>query len=152
MNLKNTYQLVSPKWEHSELSLADILALSPKTILFFYPRDNTPGCTVENKDFSCMVEQYRELWIRLIWVSQDSLDSHEKFISDHDLQVDLISDPDFILHKELGAYGEKNNYGKIVTGVIRSTFLFDREGNILQQWKNVRAKWHAEKVFREIEK
>ncbi len=152
MNLKNTYQLVSPKWEYSELSLADILALSPKTILFFYPRDNTPGCTVENKDFSCMIDQYSELWIKLVWVSQDSLGSHEKFISDHNLQVDLISDPNFTLHKELGAYGEKNNYGKIVTGVIRSTFLFDREGNILQQWKNVRAKWHAEKVLREIEK
>jgi peroxiredoxin Q/BCP len=66
--------------------------------------------------------------------------------------VDLISDPDLILHKELWAYGEKNNYGKIVTWVIRSTFLFDREGRTLQEWRNVKAKWHAAKVLREITK
>ena len=152
VNLQNIYAAVNKKWEVAELSLEEILSFSKKTLLFFYPRDNTPGCTVENKDFSCMIKDFEELWITLIWVSKDSVDSHKKFISHHELEVDLISDPDLVLHKELGAFWEKNNYGKIVQWVIRSTFLFDAQGNILQEWKNVRAKWHAAKVLREIER
>lgn len=152
INLDTKYSAVSKSWEVAELSLKEVLSFSEKTLLYFYPKDNTPGCTVENKDFSCMISEYKELWITLIWVSKDSVESHRKFISGQDLWVDLISDPDLVLHKELGAYGEKNNYWKIVTGVIRSTFLFDSKGNILQQWKNVRAKWHAAKVLREIQK
>lgn len=97
-----------------------------------------------------MVDDFKKLGITLVGVSRDSVESHQKFISGHDLQIDLISDPELVLHKELGAFGEKNNYGKIVQGVIRSTFLFDSEGNILQEWKNVRAKGHAEKVLREL--
>lgn len=150
LNLNTKYSAVSVYGEEAELSLKEIFSFSEKTLLYFYPKDNTPGCSVENKDFSCMVEEYKKKGITLVGVSKDSVDSHKKFISDHDLQIDLISDSDLLLHKELWAYGEKNNYGKIVTWVIRSTFLFDQKGNILQQWKNVRAKWHAAKVLREI--
>ena len=152
IDLDTRYSATSKNWEEAELSLREIFSFSEKTLLYFYPQDNTPGCTVENKDFSCMIDEYKKLWITLIWVSKNGSDSHKKFISDQNLSVDLISDSELILHKELWAYGEKNNYWKIVTWVIRSTFLFDREWNILQQWKNVRAKWHAAKVLREIEK
>lgn len=152
LNLETKYSAVSNSWEVMELSLWDIFSFSEKTLLYFYPKDNTPGCTVENKDFSCMISEYKNLGITLVWVSKDSIDSHKKFIINQELWIDLISDPDLILHKELWAYGEKNNYGKIVTWVIRSTFLFNKTWEILQQWKNVRAKWHAAKVFREIEK
>jgi len=152
MNLDIQYSAVNKNGEVAELSLKDIFSFGEKTLLFFYPRDNTPGCTVENKDFSCMLKEFQKLWIVLIWVSKDSIESHQKFIEKQDLQIDLISDPDLVLHKELWAFGEKNNYGKIVQWVIRSTFLFDKNGNILQQWKNVRAKGHAAKVLREIEK
>ena len=152
MNLDIQYSAVNKNGEVAELSLKDIFSFGEKTLLFFYPRDNTPGCTVENKDFSCMLKEFQKLWIVLIGVSKDSIESHQKFIEKQDLQIDLISDPDLVLHKELWAFGEKNNYGKIVQWVIRSTFLFDKNGNILQQWKNVRAKGHAAKVLREIEK
>lgn len=152
VNLETKYQAVSNSWKIWEFTLRELFSFSNKTLLYFYPKDNTPGCTVENKDFSCMVWEYKDLWITLIGVSKDSLESHQEFISTQNLWVDLISDPELNLHKELWAYGEKNNYGKIVTGVIRSTFLFDGEGNILQKWMNVRAKWHAAKVLREIEK
>lgn len=152
LNLNTKYSAVSMSWEVWELSLWELLSFSDKTLLYFYPRDNTPGCTIENKDFSCMVSEFKELWITLVWVSQDSVESHQNFISEHNLEIDLISDPEFILHKELWAYGEKNNYGKIVTGVIRSTFLFNKEWEILQQWKNVKATGHAAKVLREITK
>lgn len=152
LNLETKYSVVNNSWEVTELSLWEIFSFSDKTLLYFYPKDNTPGCTVENKDFSCMVSEYKDLGIMLVWVSKDTVDSHKNFIKNQELWVDLISDPDFTLHKELRAYGEKNNYGKIVTGVIRSTFLFDSSGSILQEWRNVRAKWHAAKVYREIEK
>lgn len=152
VNLETKYSAVSFAGEIAELSLKEIFSFSEKTLLYFYPKDNTPGCTVENKDFSCMVSEFKALGITLIWVSKDSVESHQKFISSQELWIDLISDPDLVLHKELWAFGEKNNYGKIVQGVIRSTFLFDNQGNILQEWRNVRAKGHAAKVYREIQK
>jgi len=152
INLKQKYFAVSNHWEVAELTLWELFSFSEKTLLYFYPKDDTPGCTVENKDFSNMVSEYRELGITLVWVSKDDTLSHQNFIKNQELAVDLISDPELILHKELWAYGEKNNYWKIVTWVIRSTFLFDNTWNILQQWKNVRAKWHAAKVLREIQK
>lgn len=150
LDISQKFQAVSKNWEVAELSLWEIFSFSDKTLLYFYPKDNTPGCSLENKDFSCMLEDFKKLWITLVWVSKDSIDSHRKFIQDHDLQIDLISDPELILHKQLWAFGEKNNYGKIIQWVIRSTFLFDKQGNILKEWKNVKAKWHAEKVLREI--
>lgn len=152
VNFDTKYAAVSRNGEVWELSLKELLSFWDKTLLYFYPRDNTPGCTIENKDFSCMISEYKELWVTLVWVSQDTVESHQKFISEQELSVDLISDPDFTLHKELWAYGEKNNYWKIVTWVIRSTFLFNKDWEILQQWTNVKASWHAAKVLREITK
>lgn len=152
VNLDVKYSAVSTSWEVAELSLKEMFSFSDKTLLYFYPKDNTPGCTVENKDFTALIPAYKKLGITLIWVSKDSVESHQKFISSEELSIDLISDPELTLHKELWAYWEKNNYWKIVTWVIRSTFLFDKQGKILQEWKNVRAKWHAAKVYREIEK
>ncbi len=150
LNLGAKYEAVAHNWEVGEFSLKDLLSFSEKTLLFFYPKDNTPGCTVENKDFSCLVNDFEKLWITLIWVSKDSIDSHKKFIDKQDLKIDLISDPDLSLHKELMAYGEKKNYGKTYMWVIRSTFLLDKEGNILNEWRNVRAKWHAERILKEL--
>jgi thioredoxin-dependent peroxiredoxin len=152
LDLKRKYQAVSPLSKVAELSLSEICSFGERTLLYIYPRDNTPGCTIENKDFSCMVSEFQKLKVTLVGLSQDTVESHQEFISDHNLQIDLISDPELLLHKELGAYGEKNNYGKIATGVIRSTFLFDREGNILKEWKNVKATGHAEKILKELQK
>jgi len=150
LNLENKYKALAYTGEEWEFTLKELLSFWDKTILYFYPKDDTPGCTIENKDFSCLKDKFKELWIIIIWVSKDSIDSHKKFIKNHDLEIDLISDPDLILHKELWAYGEKNNYWKIVQWVIRSTFLFDKSWNLLKEWKNVRAKWHAEKILREL--
>ena len=152
LNLDTKYSATSKDGEEAKLSLRELFSYSKKTLLFFYPQDNTPGCTVENKDFSCMIDDFQKLWITLIGVSKNDSDSHKKFIREQNLQLDLISDPELILHKELWAYWEKNNYGKIVTWVIRSTFLFNKQGNILQEWRNVRAKGHAAKVLREVKR
>jgi len=150
LNIENKYKALSFTWEEWEFTLKDLLSFSEKTILYFYPKDNTPGCTIENKDFSCLKGEYKKLWITLIWVSKDSLELHQKFINKHELKVDLISDPDLVLHKELWAFWEKNNYWKIVQWVIRSTFLVDSNGEVLKEWRNIKAAWHAERLLKEL--
>lgn len=149
INWANTYNIfrVSGKEEH--VTLKEILNWK-KTILFFYPKDNTPGCSIENKDFTELKTDFLEKWYQIIWVSKDSLASHSKFVESHSLENDLISDPDLVLHKELWAYWEKNNYGKIVKGVIRSTFLINEKGEVVKEYKNIRAKGHAMRVLKEI--
>ncbi len=150
LNLKNKYEAVTASWESAEMTLEQLLSFSDKTLLFFYPKDNTPGCTNENKDFSRLKTDFEKLWITLIWVSKDSIESHKKFIEKQELLVDLISDPELTLHNELGAYGEKKNYGKTYMWVIRSTFLVNKSWEILQEWRNVRAKWHGDRIFKEL--
>lgn len=150
LDLNQSYQAITSSWDIAELDLKTLLSFSDKTILYFYPKDNTPGCTTENKDFSSMKDEFNKLGITLIGVSKDSIESHKKFIEKQELTIDLISDPELTLHKELGAYGEKNNYGKIVQGVIRSTFLFNKQGEIIQEWKNIKATGHAARILKAV--
>lgn len=149
LNLENKYMVINSK-EEKELKLRNLL-WNKKTILFFYPKDDTPGCSVENKDFSCMKSDFEKLWYKLLWVSKDSIESHKKFIEKQWLNLDLISDPNLVLHKELGVYWEKNNYWKIVMGVIRSTFIVDNRWEILNEYRSIRAKWHVERIFKDIQ-
>lgn len=149
LNLEKKYEILV-SWEVLEKSLKEIFSESEKTLLYFYPKDNTPGCTLENKDFSCLKKQFEEKWIKIIWVSKDSIDSHKKFVEKHTLENDLISDSELTLHKELWAYWEKKNYWKIVQWVIRSTFLFDSEWNILKEYRNIKATCHAERVLKDM--
>lgn len=134
-----------------ETTLKDIFSQSEKTLLYFYPKNDTPGCTLENTDFTSLKSDFESLWIQLIWVSKDTIESHQKFCGKYSLQNPLISDPELVLHNFFGAFWEKNNYGKIVQWVIRSTFLLDKEGNILQSWKNVKATNHANKILKEVQ-
>lgn len=130
--------------------LSSRLPASDKTLLYFYPKDNTPGCTMEAQDFTRLKSEFGALGIQIIGVSKDSETSHEKFITSCSLGIELISDMDGSLHEHFGVIGEKNMYGKKTIGVIRSTFLLDQSGNILREWRNVKATGHAEKVLREI--
>ncbi len=150
MNLTNKYDILSPDGVVQNLTLTELFAQSQKTLLYFYPKDNTPGCSLENKDFTCLKEQFKEVWVELYGVSRDSIDAHRKFIADKFLENPLISDPMLQIHKDIWAYWEKNNYWKIIMWVIRSTYLFDKEWNLLKEWKNVRATWHAQRVLNEI--
>lgn len=150
LDLNQSYQAITSSWDIAELDLKTLLSFSDKTLLYFYPKDNTPGCTIENKDFSSLRDEFTKLGITLIWVSKDSIESHKKFIEKQELTIDLISDPELILHKQLWAYGEKNNYGKIVQGVIRSTFLFNKQGEIIQEWKNIKATGHAARILKAV--
>lgn len=129
-----------------------LLQNSPLTLLYFYPKDDTPGCTLEAQDFTRLVPDFAKLCIQIIGVSKDSETSHEKFCNKYDLGITLISDVSGDLHEQFGVVGEKKNYGKVYIGTIRSTFLLDQTWKILQEWRNVKATWHAEKVLRELTK
>lgn len=144
--LNNKFDIVFDDINNIELNEI----LWDKNILFFYPKDNTPGCTNENIDFTSLKSEFDALGIKLIGVSKDSSESHLKFIKWKELKNPLISDPELILHKHYGAFGEKNNYWKIVEGVIRSTFLVDNKGEIIKEWKNIRAKGHVDRILKEL--
>ena len=132
------------------MNLTSLLSTSDHTLLYFYPKDDTPGCTLEAQDFTRLVPEFAKLGIQIIGVSKDSEVSHEKFCNKHSLGIKLISDESDELHEQFGVIGEKKNYGKVYIGVIRSTFLLDQSGNVLKEWRNVKATGHAEKVLREI--
>ncbi len=122
------------------------------TILYFYPKDNTPGCTTEAKEFSGLSDEFKGLGVQVIGVSRDSPRSHQRFKERHALKVQLLSDPDARLHKVLGAWGKKKSYGREYEGAIRSTFVLNPEGEIVWKKINVRAKGHAAKVLEEVKK
>ena len=133
------------------MNLTSLLSQSDRTLLYFYPKDNTPGCTMEAQDFTRLKWDFAGLGIQIIGVSKDTEASHEKFTTSCNLGIELISDTTGELHEQFGVIGEKKNYGKVYVGVIRSTFLLDSSWNILREWRNVKATGHAEKVLREIQ-
>jgi len=109
-------------------------------VLYFYPNDNTPGCTKEACDFTDSLKNYEKLNAVVLGVSPDSTESHRNFIKAYNLKIDLLSDPDKKTHKAYGAWGKKTNYGKEYEGVIRSTFIKSPEGKIAEAWSNVKVR------------
>ena len=119
-----------------------------KLVVFFYPKDDTPGCTTENKDFSAMKADFDAAGVALLGVSKDTPAKHQKFIAKHGLTAPLASDPEEGgLSDALGVWAEKQMYGKTYMGMVRSTYLVDAEGRIAQVWDKVKVKGHAEDVL-----
>ncbi|WP_323017151.1 peroxiredoxin [Castellaniella sp.] len=116
-------------------------------VLYFYPKDNTPGCTVESQDFRDLHGQFQAIGCQIYGISRDSLKSHENFTEKQSLSFPLISDPDEALCSLFGVMKLKNMYGKQVRGIDRSTFLVDRHGVLAQEWRGVRVPGHAEEVL-----
>jgi len=119
-------------------------------VLYFYPADDTPGCTVEACGFNEDVTAFRDLGVRVLGVSPDDADSHQRFRAKFDLDFDLLSDPSTSTMAAYGAYGEKMLYGKTVVGVIRSTFVVGPTGLIEHVWYGPRTKGHAQRVLAAI--
>ena len=117
-----------------------------QVVLYFYPKDNTPGCTIQACDFRDLQKDFKKKDTVVLGVSRDSLESHEKFRKDHKLNFPLLSDPDLKVHKAYGAYGKKMMYGKETTGVIRTTVVIDEKGKIASIGA-VKAKGNAEKTL-----
>ena len=116
-------------------------------IIFIYPKNDTSGCTKENVLFSENIKEFDKLKIYLFGLSKDSVESHIKFIKKYNLKIELISDPDIKLIKELGSWVKKSMYGKEYMGVERSTFLIDKNNKIVETWRKVKVNGHVEKVL-----
>lgn len=125
----------------------DLLQEKPYTILYFYPKDSTSWCTLEAQEFTQRIQEFAFHKVQVIGVSKDSHKSHCSFIEKYWLWIPLISDPEWVLHKQFGAVGEKSMYGKKYIGTIRSTFLLDTSWRVVHQWLNIQAKWHAQIVL-----
>lgn len=120
-------------------------------VLYFYPRDNTPGCTREAQEFTRSVARLKKLGAEVAGVSKDSVTSHCGFRDKYGIKFPLLSDTDLTVHKAFGAYGTKVMYGKKVEGVIRSTFLVSPEAKVAKAWRGVKVDGHADKVLAAIE-
>ena len=116
-------------------------------VLFFYPKDNTPGCSVEVHDFNERLDQFKALNCAVIGASRDSKNSHIKFVEKFGLHFPLLSDPDETLCKAVDVIKEKNMFGKIGFGIERSTFILNSKGEIVQEWRKVKVPGHAEEVL-----
>ena len=116
-------------------------------VIYFYPKDNTPGCTTEGRDFAALHAKFRRQNTLVYGVSRDSLASHEKFREKQGFPFDLISDPDEKLCNKFNVIQEKSLYGRKFMGVVRSTFLIDENGKLRQEWRGVKVKGHADEVL-----
>ena len=122
-------------------------SLDQYLVIYFYPRDNTPGCTNEAKDFSKLYKEFKKLNCEIVGISKDSIESHRKFISKFKIPFHLLSDEKIIALKKYGAWGEKSMYGKKFMGIKRTTVLINQKGKIIKIWNNVKVKDHAKEVL-----
>lgn len=127
------------------VSLAELAGR--KVVLYFYPKDNTPGCTTEGQDFAAAHARFKRAGALVFGISRDSLKSHENFRAKFEFPFDLLSDTDEALCGLFDVIREKNMYGKKVLGVERSTFLIDGEGVLRQEWRGVKVKGHVDEVL-----
>ena len=116
-------------------------------VIYFYPRDNTPGCTNEALDFSKLYKEFIKLNCEIVGISKDSIESHKKFISKYKIPFQLLSDEKIITLKKYGAWGEKSMYGKKFMGIKRTTVLINPRGKIIKIWNNVKVTDHAKEVL-----
>jgi peroxiredoxin Q/BCP len=142
MSDKVTFNLSNQDGE----SVSDADLVGRKYVMFFYPRAMTPGCTTESCDFRDSYDEFTNAGYAIVGVSPDPPSRNKKFQEKEGLNFDLLSDEDHALAEQLGAWGEKTMYGKVSQGLIRSTFVVDEKGSLLESYRNVRAKGHVARV------
>lgn len=119
-------------------------------VIYFYPKDSTPGCTTQAVGFSCLKDQFDALNVKIVGISRDSVKSHQNFTAKQALTIDLISDKEEVLCKHFDVIKEKNMYGKMVMGIERSTFIFHNK-KLVKSYRKVKAAGHAEQVLEDIQ-
>jgi peroxiredoxin Q/BCP len=134
-----------PATENETLRLKDLKG--QRVVLYFYPKDNTPGCSLEAQEFNKLLPQFKKANTKVYGVSRDSLKSHDKFITKFDLQFPLLSDEEEELCKIFDVIKEKNMYGKKMMGIERSTFVIDEKGKLAAEFRKVRAPGHAKEIL-----
>ena len=116
-------------------------------ILYFYPKDDTPGCTIETNDFNKFFSKFKKLDCEIYGISKDSIKSHEKFKEKYKIRFDLLSDEDIKVIKKYKVWGKKKFMGREFMGIFRTSFLIDKKGKIIKIWENVKVKDHAKEVL-----
>ena len=135
----------APSTSDSEFSLSEYVGKN--IVIYFYPKDNTPGCTKEGEDFRDQFEAFRSNNAIIVGVSRDSVKSHDKFICKYNFPFDLLADEDETVCQLFNVIKEKNMYGRKYMGIERSTFLIDSNGTLISEWRKVKVKGHAEEVL-----
>ena len=135
----------SPSTSKKNYSSKD--SMGKYVVLYFYPKDNTPGCTIETNDFNNLLSNFKKLDCEVYGISKDNLESHDKFRKKYKIKFDLLADEELKLLKKYKVWGKKKFMGREFMGTIRSTYLIDKKGKILRAWNNVRVKDHAKEVL-----
>ena len=135
----------SPSTSKKNFSLKD--SLGKYLVLYFYPKDNTPGCTIETNDFNKLYSTFKKLGCEVYGISKDNLESHDKFRDKYKIKFDLLADEELKLLKKYKVWGKKKFMGREFMGTIRSTYLIDKKGLIIKAWDNVKVKDHAKEVL-----
>jgi len=146
---KKVEEFSIPATGEKYLSLSDFK--DKNLVIYFYPRDSTPGCTLEGQNFRDLYEAFQDANTEILGVSRDSLKRHENFRAKQSFPFDLLSDEDEALCKLFNVIHEKNMYGRKVLGIVRSTFLIDGTGVLRAEWRKVRVKGHVEEVLKAAE-
>jgi peroxiredoxin Q/BCP len=153
MKLKEKNKSPNFKLHSTDHTIFELNKIKNKNIiLYFYPKDDTPGCTIESKDFSKLNSLINKNNTIVLGISKDSIESHLKFKKKYNLKFNLLSDENLSVIKKYGVWGKKTFLGKKYMGIIRTTFLINSKGKIHKIWSNVRVKDHAKEVFDEVKK
>ena len=150
MKLKENSKAPNFKLKSTDGSFLELNKIKKNIILYFYPKDDTPGCTLESKDFSKLNTIISKNNAIVLGISKDSIESHLKFKKKYKLKFDLLSDEKKEVIKKYGVWGKKSFLGKSYMGIVRTTFLINSKGKIHKIWSNVRVKDHAKEVYEEI--
>ena len=137
-----------PNQDSEEVCLRDLQG--SWVVLYFYPKDNTPGCTTEAIDFTALKSEFEKEGATILGVSPDSVKKHQNFITKKELQITLLSDEDKEVAQKYGVWQLKKLYGREYMGIVRSTFLIDPDGNIAEIWTKVKVKGHAQEVLEKL--
>ena len=142
-------EFVIPSTKNNKYSLKD--SLGKYVVLYFYPKDDTTGCTIETNDFNKLLPKFKKLDSEVYGVSKDSLKSHDKFRDKYKIKFDLLADEEIKVLKKYKVWGKKKFMGREFMGIIRSTYLIDKKGKILKVWDNVKVKDHAKEVLETLQ-
>ena len=134
-----------PSTNQNDYSLKN--SIGKYVVLYFYPKDDTPGCTIETNDFNKLLSKFKKLDCEIYGISKDGLKSHAKFRDKYKIKFDLLADEEIKVLKKYKVWGKKKFMGREFMGIIRTTFLIDKKGKILKIWKNVKVKDHAQDVL-----
>ena len=134
-----------PSTATKKYSLKD--SMGKYLVLYFYPKDDTPGCTIETNEFNKLLSKFKKLDCEVYGISKDSLKSHEKFKGKYKIKFDLLADEELKVVKQYKVWQKKKFMGREFMGVVRTTYLLDKKGKILKVWSNVKAKDHAQEVL-----